>query len=234
MLLLLVSVQGFAQKKKLLHDQSYDTKWFHLGFTLGTSHMNYRIFPDSTMLYTGLADSVYHVESHGTMGIDLGVISELRLGDYFGLRFLPGLLFGQRDLIYQIRKDGSPRFDPTLKEYRMKISSIYIDAPLLIKFKGRRINNYRPYLIGGMALRYDLDTRRVAKDNDDYTINQRPMDFFYEFGFGIDFFMVYFKFATEFKFSYGITNILKEEQTEYCTIMNSLKSRLFIISFHFE
>lgn len=226
--------QTFAQQKKILHDQSYDKKWFHLGFTLGVNRMDYRIFPDSSLLYTGLADSVYDVESHGSIGLDLGIISEIRLGEYFALRFLPGLLFGQRDLVYQLRKNGSPRFEPELKEYRMKVSSIYIDAPLLLKFKGRRVNNYRPYLVGGMSLRYDLDTRRIAKDNDDYSINQHPLDYFYEFGFGMDFFLVYFKLAVEFKYSFGIKDILVQEPTEYCTVMDGLKSRMFILSFHFE
>lgn len=226
--------QTFAQQKKILHDQSYDKKWFHLGFTLGVNRMDYRIFPDSSLLYTGLADSVYDVESHGSVGLDLGIISEIRLGEYFALRFLPGLLFGQRDLVYQLRKNGSPRFEPELKEYRMKVSSIYIDAPLLLKFKGRRVNNYRPYLVGGMSLRYDLDTRRIAKDNDDYSINQHPLDYFYEFGFGMDFFLVYFKLAVEFKYSFGIKDILVQEPTEYCTVMDGLKSRMFILSFHFE
>lgn len=217
-----------------MYNQEYDKKWFHLGFTLGVNQMTYRIFPDSTLLVTGLADSVYNVESHGTIGINLGVISELRLGNYFALRFLPGLQFGQRNLVYQLRKPGSPRFDPTFNEYTMKVSSIYIDAPLLLKFKGKRINNYRPYLIGGAALRYDLDTRRIGRDNDDYSINQNPLDFFYEFGFGVDFFLVYFKFAAEFKYSFGMRNILREEPTEYCTTIDALKSRMFILSFHFE
>lgn len=234
MLILLFSVPSFAQKKKELHDQSYDKKWFHLGFTLGVNHMNYRIFPDSTLLFTGLSDSVYNVESDGSLGIDLGIISELRLGNYFALRFLPGLLFGQRDLVYQMRKSGSPRFEPTLKEYRMKVSSIYIDAPILLKIKAKRINNYRPYLIGGVAFRYDLDTKRIGNDNDDYTINQHPLDLFYEFGFGVDFFMVYFKLSTEFKFSFGTKDILYHENTEYCSVMDALKSRMFILSFHFE
>ncbi len=234
MLLLLISAQGFAQKKKILHDQSYDKKWFHLGFTLGTNQMNYRIFPDSTLLLTGLADSVYNVESHGTMGIDLGIVSELRLGNYLSLRFLPGLMFGQRNLVYQMRKQNSPRFEPVLKEYNMKISSIYIDAPILLKFKAQRINNYRPYLVAGMAFRYDLDTKRIGNDNSDYTINQNPMDYFYEFGFGVDFFLVYFKLAAEFKYSFGIQNILQSEPNEYCSVMEALKSRMFILSFHFE
>ena len=233
-LILLLSLQGFSQTKKILHDQSYDKKWFHLGFTLGVNRMDYRIFPDSTLLMTGLSDSIYNVEAHGTLGIDLGIISELRLGNYFALRFLPGLLFGQRDLVYQIRKDNSPRFEPELKEYRMKVPSIYIDAPILVKFKGKRINNYRPYLVGGMAFRYDLDTKRIGHNNDDYSINQRPLDYFYEFGFGIDFFLVYFKLATEFKYSFCMKNILIAEQTEYCTVIDALKSRMFILSFHFE
>ena len=182
----------------------------------------------------GLADSVYNVESQGTVGINLNVISELRLGNYFSLRFLPGLQFGQRNLVYQLRKPGSPRFDPTLTEYIMKVPSIYIDAPLLLKFKGKRINNYRPYLVGGMAVRYDLDARRAGRSNDDYTISPIPLDYFYEFGFGVDFFLVYFKFAAEFKYSFGMRNILREEPTEYCTAIDALKSRMFILSFHFE
>ncbi len=233
-LLVLLTTQGFAQQKKILNNQAYDKKMFHLGFTLGTNQMNYRIFPDSTLLLTGLADSVYNVESHGTVGINLGVVSELRMGNYLSLRFLPGLMFGQRNLVYQMRKPGSPRFEPTLNEYIMKVSSIYIDAPLLLKYKAKRINNYRPYLIGGMAVRYDLDTRRIARDNDDYSINQIPLDYFYEFGFGVDFFLVYFKFAAEFKYSFGMRNILREEPTEYCTAIDALKSRMFILSFHFE
>ncbi len=233
-LFLTMAVQGFAQHKKIMHDQEYDKKWFHLGFTLGTNYMNYRIFPDSTLLFTGLADSVYGVESHGTVGVNLGVISELRMGNYLSARFLPGLIFGQRNLVYQIRKEGTPRFEPVFKEYTMKVSSIYIDAPILLKFKGKRINNYRPYLVGGMSFRYDLDTKRIGNDNDDYTINQHPLDMFYEFGFGIDFFLVYFKLATEFKFSFGTVNVLEPEQTEYCTVIDALKSRMFIVSFHFE
>ena len=116
----------------------------------------------------------------------------------------------------------------------MKVPSIYIDAPILVKFKGKRINNYRPYLIGGMAVRYDLDTKRIGHNNDDYSINQRPLDYFYEFGFGIDFFLVYFKLATEFKYSFGMKNILVAEPTEYCAVIDALKSRMFILSFHFE
>ena len=43
-----------------------------------------------------------------------------------------------------------------------------------------------------------------------------------------------FKLATEFKFSFGTVNVLEPEQTEYCTVIDALKSRMFIVSFHFE
>ena len=233
-LLLLIASQSYAQQKKLLHNQEYDKKWFHLGFTLATNQMNYRIFPDSSLLYTGLADSVYKVEAHGTVGFNFNVISELRLGNYFSLRLLPGLMLGQRNLVYQMRKPGTPRFEPTLYEYTMKIPSIYIDVPLLLKFRGKRINNYRPYLIGGMAVRYDLDAKRAGRENEGYTINPDPLDYFYEFGFGVDFFLVYFKFAAEFKYSFGMRNILQTEPTEYCTAVDAIKNRIFVLSFHFE
>jgi hypothetical protein len=60
------------------------------------------------------------------------------------LRFLPGLSFGERQLYYNIPVWETDYYQP-LQYYSIK--STFLDFPLLIKYKARRINNDRPYII---------------------------------------------------------------------------------------
>jgi len=205
-----------------------------MGFTLGFNTLDYRIIPSKSLLFTTTADSVYRIEPNQTVGINLGIVSDLRLGEYFNLRFLPGMIFGQRNLVYTMRDLTTDPNTYSFYTYNMKIPSIYLDAPLSIKYRAKRINNYRPYLLAGYAIKYDLETKRISNDNEGYTIKQLPLDYFYEFGFGIDWYLVYFKLSTELKYSYGTKNILVQENVEYARVIDELKSRMVILSLHFE
>ena len=70
-----------------------------------------------------------------------------------------------------------------------------------------------------------------------------PFNIYGEIGMGIDFYLTYFKFATEIKYSFGLSNILvrsdrhgqlPEEFARYTNYINKLTSHIVIISFHFE
>ena len=222
-----------AQKRKVQYNPGYDKRPFHLGFTLGFNRLDYRILPSKYMLFAANTDSVYRVDPDRTIGINLGIVSDLRMGKHLNLPFSPGMIFGQRNLVYKMRDLTKPD-EMVFYQYTMKLSSIHLDAPISIKFRATRINNYRMYLIAGMALKYDLETKRVLKENDDYSIKQRPLDYYYEFGFGIDWYLVYFKLSTEVKLSFGLRNILIYEPIEYVKVMDEIKSRMLIFSFHFE
>ncbi len=144
------------------------------------------------------------------------------------------MIFGQRNLVYTMRKMETEPSVYEFYEYPMEIQSIYLDAPLTIKFSANRINNYRPYIIAGVAVKYDLETKRVIRQNKEYTIEQIPLDYFYEFGVGIDWYLVYFKLCTELKWSYGTKNILIHENIEYSKVIDELRNRMFVLSLHFE
>lgn len=228
------SFSGFGQKKKIQYNPGYDNRPFHLGFTLGFNKLDYRITPSKYLLFAGNTDSVYHIDSRSTPGIHLGIVSDLRMGNHFNLRFLPGLIFSQRNLVYKMRDFSSTEEEISFYTYNMKLPSIHIDAPISVKIRATRINNYRMYLLAGMALKYDLETKRVQKENSDYTIRQEPLDYYYEFGFGVDWYLVYFKLSTEIKFSFGLKDILIQESIEYSRALEKLKSRMVIFSLHFE
>jgi hypothetical protein len=206
-----------------------------MGFTLGYNNMYFRATPSSNLLFKAKNDSIYGFEPVSQAGFNLGMIAELKLFKYLSIRTLPGMDFGQRDIQYKVRNKADYPDSLVFYTYDMVIPSIDIELPILLKLKGMRINNYCPYLIGGANVRYDLETRRKNQKNTDYTIKIRPVDYFFEVGAGLDFYMTYFKFSTELKMSYGMRDILVHESSVvYNNVIDKLETKMFLLSFHFE
>ena len=94
---------------------------------------------------------------------------------------------------------------------QQKLESSFLEFPLLLKYKGDRLNNVRPYLIGGLNFRYDLAAKKeYDADKPVYMRLKRP-DLYYEAGGGLDFYLKFFKFSVELKMSNGIRDILINE-----------------------
>ena len=83
----------------------------------------------------------------------------MRPAKYLDIRFLPGVSFGQRVIRYY--KDGVFIITP------QKLESSFLEFPLLLKLKGDRLNNVRPYVIRGLNYRYDLAGKKEFEDDPD-------------------------------------------------------------------
>ena len=110
----------------------------------------------------------------------------------------------------------------------------FLDFPLLIKYKARRINNDRPYVIFGPA--YRLDISRTAQED---LVKLNKSGFYAEFGGGWDHYFPFFRFSMEAKFSIGLTNQLGDmpaptQLQYYAQSIKYLRSNIFTLSFHFE
>jgi hypothetical protein len=173
-------------------------------------------------------------------GINIHAIANLRLGEYFDLRTLPGISFGERYMYFEntIPFDTSHYYPHS----NYKVESSYLELPVLLKYKSKRLNNFRPYFIGGGNIRYDLAIKREY-DLEEQLIMIKPFDIYGEIGFGMDFYLTYFKLGTEIKYSLGLTNILRTEDrhgvlpvefAKYTNAIDKLTSHIVIISFHFE
>jgi len=224
----------FAQKKKVRHDPIYDKKPVHFGFTVGLNTMDFNVtlsdkFHDSGFEY----DSLYADVSRLSPGFNVGIVSNFKLNEYFDIRILPGITFGERNLSYYT-------YDKiTLKTIDdQSIPSYFMEFPMIIKYKSRRINNFRPYLIGGANYRIDLAARKEYDDKDKVFLRLRRSDIYYEVGFGIDFYNKYFKFSTELKLAVGMLDVLVHDPAtsnpHYVTAIDKLQSNLWLLSFHFE
>ncbi len=226
----------FPQKPKVKNDPTHDDRPIHFGFSLGMNMMDYRIIHSED----AISEHVYVGLDQIIPGINIHAIANLRLAEYFDLRSLPGISFGERYMYFKNTRPGDTSTFYEFKNY--KVESSYLEWPFLLKYKSKRLNNFRPYLIGGANLRYDLAIKREY-DIEEQLIMIKPLDIYGEIGFGMDFYLTYFKFATEIKYSFGFTNILRTEDRhgelppdfeKYTRVIDKLTSHMVIISFHFE
>lgn len=226
-LLLFVSTDLSAQKSKPKNKSWYDDKLFHFGFSLGVNAMDYSITPSQDAY---VVDSLFSEVTSLNPGINIQIITNLRLNRYMDLRFLPGVSFGERTINYY-RKEIPYKQSQTLE-------SSYLEFPLTLKYKGERLNNVRPYVVAGVNFRYDLSGKKEFNEDKPVYIRIKRPDLYYEAGAGLDFYLHYFKLGVELKMSQGIGNIIVNDAPagfeEYRSAIDKLKSRIWVLSFHFE
>lgn len=225
--LLLLTREAFSQRQKPKNESWYDDKLLHFGFSLGFNSMDFNITPSQSFLKS---DSIYPEVSQLNPGINIQIVTNLRAGEYFDVRFLPGVSFGQRMIKYYRNKVPYP--------VPQRIESSFLEFPLLLKYKGERLNNVRPYVIGGFNYRYDLAGKKEYDDEKPVYVRLKRPDYYYELGGGLDFYLTYFKLSVELKMSNGLSNIITGEavpgHAEYFNAIEKMKSQIWVLSFHFE
>ena len=221
-----------AQKQQVQNLPQLDRKRLHFGFTIGTNIMDFTIDKADNFFNTNQVNRIYAIENTPSAGFLLGPVSNLRLNDFFDLRLLINLSFGQRNLAY-LNVDSTAT-SPVLSKHLMKLSSTYIEFPLLLKYKAMRLNNVSPYLLTGINPRIDLASQKGINESEKPKIKLSRYDLAYEIGAGIDFYLPYFRFSTELKYSVGMLNALVRDGTQYTSSIKKMNSRIWMISFHFE
>lgn len=218
-----------AQKKNVfMHYQEVDSKKFHFGFSLGFNHMDYNFRFNNT---PDIRADIISIKP----GFFVGGIAEYRLCNDFALRTNPGLEFGSRAITFKKRDE--------IQE--ANYASILVDVPLLVKYKAKRINNARPYLVSGFGIKYDVQAKDKYEPESNMYIRTKPLDFYYQFGFGIDWYFPYFKWSTELRLAIGLSDLLNHTidkkapgyapvVDDYTKSLNMINSKMVSLVFHFE
>jgi hypothetical protein len=241
---LLAGFSSTAQRLLLKNLTTFDDKRIHFGFTLGINTIDfgfthYNVIADNPKF---VPEYVNGVQINGTEkiradistlipGFTVGIVTNLRLTESFDLRFLPGMSFGERKLTYNIPIQD---INDVGNKDSYSIKSTFLDFPLLLKYKSRKMNNQRPYLIAGGAYRID-----ISKSGQEDLVRLKPLSSYIEAGVGWDSYLQFFRLSTELKFSFGLNNVLdtgpKETQAQvYSNAFSKLSSNIFTLSFHFE
>lgn len=222
--LVIVSQSAWAQRHTVpLNLPNYDRKPVHFGFLLGINSMDFKITTRAIQ-----ADTLFILKSQEQKGFNLGIVSNLRLGRHADLRFLPTLSFAERDIKYTIEVDGE------LEEIKKDVESTFIEFPINLKYKSARYNNGRAYVLTGFKYNLDLASQKNIDDEGKDLIKLKQNDLMYEIGFGIDFYLEYFKFSLEIKATFGLVDLLVHDETIYSNSIERLATHGFTVTLTFE
>lgn len=223
-LILLLSQNLYAQRYNVpLNLPNYDNKPIHFGFLIGLNTLDFKLTPVSNV-----EDELFVIQSQNQKGFNLGVVSNMRLGNNLDFRFIPTLSLAERRIFYTLNDNA------VLTNENKKIESTFIEFPISIKYKSSRYNNGRAYIITGMKYSLDLASQRNIDDEGLEIVKIKKDDFLYEIGLGLDFYLPYFKFSPELKANFGLTNLVVNDGSIYSRSIKGMKTRGFSISFTFE
>jgi hypothetical protein len=202
---------------------AFNKKTYYFGITLGYNNSFYRIVHDRSFI---LNDTVKILESARGPGFNLGIVTNIKFGENFDVRFnLPTLSFAERRFEYTL----------TSKEVqKRKVESVFIDFPIQFRYKSKPYHDIRAFVIFGGKYSIDLASNSRSRQADDLIKIQRQ-DFLLEYGVGFQVFFPYFILSPEIKFSHGLLNIHdRNAGLIYSGVIDRLLARGLTISFHFE
>jgi hypothetical protein len=225
--LLLLSNILSAQTQKLRYQPYGDYKLYHFGITVG---MN---FQDMLLTNSGLTgengEIWYGTIPNYSPGFTVGLVADLFLNPYMNLRFAPMLCFGDRKFEFVEQANLQENFQTDVR-------SNYLLAPLDLKIRSMRLNNYRPYVLAGIYSAIDLGRKK------DDPILLKQMDYGISVGLGCDFYLPFVKVIPEIRFCFGLGDIVEKDRSDltepalakYSAALSKGISRMIIFTFNFE
>ena len=222
----LFPVMSFAQVSKGSNNyRAFNDKAYYFGLTFGYNNSNFQVAHSQRFI---LNDSFNITSGLSGPGLNVSMVTNMKLGEYFDFRFLPGFSFVGRKFYYLSATDQ-------VEEVK-DIQSVLIQAPFQVRFKSDPFHDMRVYVLTGVKYTYDVASNaRIREEQAKRILRISPHDFSLEVGAGCQFFFPFFIFSPELKFSQGIGNILiYNPKLAQSSVLEKVYSRTFTISLHFE
>ena len=222
-----VSAQLFS-KEKIRNLDNEDKKFLSYGYFLGFNSYDFNFDYNE--------DKADILVQKGT-GFNVGLIGNMRIMEHIDLRLEPGLYISTRNLEYDESYFNDVE-DFTDSDLKREVQSTYIHIPLLLKFSTKRLNNFKPFVVGGVSTALNLSSNENnPDDNSSGQFRTKRNMYFYEIGFGIDFYLHYFKFTPSIRGVFAINDELvrdKDPNSPWTGNVNSMKTRGVFINFTFQ
>ena len=213
------SIYSQRNNTKISNLQNFDQKKIHFGYYIGLNNYNYKLD------YLNNPNSDERINIENSFGFSVGLIGDLKLRKNLNLRFEPGLKTNKLNVLYP-------------NDEEREIKSTYIQLPLLLKYSAKRYNNIRPYVLGGLSTSFNLSSNQDnPQDNVSNVFRVKTNTFYYELGFGIDFYLQYFKFSPSIRGVFSLKNELIPDNTStsiYTGNIDKMSARAIFINFSFH
>lgn len=217
--------QAWSQRPKgNFNYLDFQNKPYYFGITLGYNQSSFRVYNSDDFI---LNDSIRVLNAVNGPGLNLGIITNLKIGEYFDFRFIPSFSFAERNLQYTSTQED--RMD----EIRT-IESVFLEMPFILRYKSAPFNDIRIYALTGFKYTFDVASNSRTRQAESL-VKISPTDYALEFGVGIQMFFPYFIFSPEIKISQGISNsLIYDDNLLQSRVIDQILSRTFTLSFHFE
>ena len=183
-------------KKRVLNNENFDKPALSWGYFLGMNNYDYNF---------DYVSDTHDIQTEKTFGFNVGLIGNFRISDYFDLRFEPGLVMSNRNLLYNPLSFNQTDFLENI--HKREIKSTYIHFPLILKVSAKRLNNFKPYVLAGISTAINLSSKENSvNDNSLGQFRTKKNVFFYEVGFGIDLYLEWFKFSPSIRGVFAISD----------------------------
>lgn len=196
-------------------------KALYWGISLGLNTSNFSI---DRQTISAANDSILSIDTRSQPGYNLGIIGNWQFNKYFDLRFIPNMTFGEKIVVY----------NTTNSIVENKMNTTYLSFPLMIRYKSEPIKDWRIFVVAGMKYEYNIiPQQRTNAEPDRIILKKNGLSM--EYGIGIQYFLPYFIFSPELKYSHSIYNMYDSGQSDINNAaIRGLYPRALTLSINFE
>jgi hypothetical protein len=202
------SIRIFGDAMNML-EYDYISK-IHLGFAFSVVALDYRVITSKNTqgsLNTSDFTSAYVNLSSIQPAFGVSGLMDIHLNQFFSFRLQVGPILGSKDLTFW-------GIDSVFRN--MRLESIIIEMPLLLKYKAMRTSNIRPYMITGITPCVNVAAMGKFNEEKGIYLAVNPYDIQFNIGIGGDFYLRNFKVGIELKYSTSFfNNIFKDALQGY-------------------
>lgn len=226
--ILLFTESAHAQlfsKERLSNLENFDKRFLTWGYFLGFNSYDFKL-----EYINQNSDSNTDVIVEPQSGFNVGLIGDMRINQYISLRLEPGLYYTQRNLMF-------PNFEEE-KDFLREVKSTYIHVPLLVKISTKRLDNIKPFIVGGISRSFNLSSNEDnPEDNFQGQFRTTKSTTYYELGFGIDLYLYFFKFTPSIRGVFAISDELVRDDdpnSPWTGNISRMATRGIFVNFTFQ
>lgn len=219
-----------AQERKIQNRPYLDDRVWHYGFLVGFNIQDLRLANNGLpyINQNGIPEYWYADVPEYTPGFSVGVLGEMKANDWLSVRFIPTMHFGDKKVVFKEQRGGK-----VVEQY---VKSTYLSVPIDLKISAARFNNYRPYVVAGMAPTVDLTVKKGKE------LLVRKTDVMFEVGMGLDLYYPFFKMIPELKFCFGLKDVLDRNRTDlkdasllkFSNALDKAQNSMIVLTLYFE
>ncbi len=187
-----------AQRQGVKNLPYIDQRRLHYGFALGIT------MADVNFMHSGVATDdggAWFAESPScNPSFCVGLLGDLALTEHVNVRCTPMFSFLTRDVQF--------RHSLTAETKTQNLKTAYLELPISLKYGSRRVNNYRPYILGGFTPAVDLSHEKETP------IVFNRFDLSLHVALGCDAYLPFFKFCPELRFNLGLLDMLDHKRAD--------------------